>query len=663
MSEMNQLKGNEMHKPKYALFFDNHTMAACPDVGADFNAEEFAGRIRDCGADFVGFAAKCNQGFCYYDTAIGIKHPALRRDMFGEMVAACQSKNIAVTAYLNCGLSNEDAVRHLDWCVISPKGEIYQSGIYNGWVSPYIRTMCVNSPYRDYLISLILEVARKYPVSGFLLDSFNGFPCICPTCIREMKERGINWRDADEIQKFARFSVLRLAEDIVAALRPLSRDYLLYFLGIKASDNVRIGSYLECECLPTRPCWGYDFLPIMSHHLRTLTGDDRPILNMTGRFYEWGDFGSLRPQAAIEYDLFYGISNGMRSNIGGHIHPRGSTQHAIFDRIQAIYSKMQLNEEWYSEAVNLVDIGVISPGEVGKTPALIGITRMLSELKMQFNIINADADFNQYRLLILPDEVLLTPETAAKIKTFLDDGKAVIATGWSGLDPEKQKFALGKDWGIKYVGECKFDPAFFQPMPQLAGGLPELPLALYLRGIEVAAAKGTEVAAVLVKPYFNREWEGVYSNFYLPPDRVTDLPLVTFKGNLAHVSHPIFSAYSEVASVDLRTLFANILSRLLPEPLLKVSGLPSFGKGTVTAQQERRMVHLINYVPELRGKSEIVEEPLYAANVKISLRHDGRIPSRAYLAPGHQKLPLKINGNYAEITVPDIRGYQLVVFE
>ena len=75
------------------------------------------------------------------------------------------------------------------------------------------------------------------------------------------------------------------------------------------------------------------------------------------------------------------------------------------------------------------------------------------------------------------------------------------------------------------------------------------------------------------------------------------------------------------------------------------------------------MVHLINYVPELRGKSEIVEEPLYAANVKISLRHDGRIPSRAYLAPGHQKLPLKINGNYAEITVPDIRGYQLVVFE
>ena len=647
-----------MHKPKYALFFDNHTMAACPDVGTDFKAEEFAGRIHDCGVDFVGFAAKCNQGFCYYDTKIGIRHPSLKRDLFGEMVAACKTRDIAVTAYLNCGLSNEDAIRHLEWNTVSPKGEILQPGIYDlGWVSPYIRTMCVNTPYRDYIISLILEVAHKYPVVGFLLDSFNGFPCVCPVCIGMMKERGINWRDGEEIKKFARASALRLAGDITAALRLVSQDYLLFFLGHRD-----IGSYLECECLPTYPCWGYDYLPIMSHHFRTLTGDDRPILNMTGRFYAWGDFGSLRPQAGIEYDIYYGIANGMRPNIGGHIHPRGSTQHAIFDRIQAVYSKMQLNEEWYTGAHNLADIAVLSPGVVGKTPPLIGVTRMLSELKMQFDIICATADFSKYRLLLLPDEVLLTPETAAKITTFLDAGGAVVATGCSGLDTQKQNFALGKEWGVRYVGECQFDPAFFQPMPQLANGLPDIPLALYRRGIEVAAAKGTEVAAVLVKPYYNREWDGIYSNFYLPPDRVTDLPLATFKGNLAHVSHPIFSAYHDLASVDLRTLFANILSRLLPEPLLKVSGLPSFAKATVTAQRERRMIHLINYVPELRGKSEIVEEPLCAVNVKIALRHDGRIPSHAYLAPGRQKLPLTINGPYAETTIPDLCGYQLVVF-
>jgi len=653
-----------MHRPKYALFFDNHTMAACPDVGAEFNAAEFTDRIKDCGADYVGFAAKCNQGFCYYDTEIGIPHPSLKKDMFGEMVAASQERGIAVCAYFNCGLSNEDALRHLEWNTISPKGSILHPEIdVGGWVSPYIRTLCVNSPYRDYLISLILEVAGKYPVSGFLFDSFNGFPCICPTCVGEMKAKGINWRDEAALQAFARFSVTRLAQDIASAVRSVSEEYLMYFLGISMADNVKIGSYLECECLPTYPCWGYDFLPLFSHHMRTLTGDDRPVLNMTGRFYAWGDFGSLRPQAAIEYDLFYGISNGMRPNIGGHIFPRGHTQHAVFDRIQAIYSKMQANEEWYTDAVNLVDIGVLLPGDIDKTPPLIGVTRMLSELKMQFDIIQADADFARYRLLILPDEVTLTTESAAKIRAFLESGGSVIATGASGLDPEKNAFALEDLWGAKYEGESPFDPAFFQPLPQLESNLPQMPLALYKRGIEISPATDTEVAALLVKPYYNSEWDGVYSNFYLPPDRATDQPVVTFKGRLAHVTHPIFSAYHDLATVELRTLFSNILSRLLNNPALEVSGLPSFAKATVTVQPGRRMVHLLNYVPELRGKSEIIEDALPAFGVKLSLRCDGGRPVKAFTAPNRSELPMDFSNGCVQVTIPEMRGYQLVVFE
>jgi hypothetical protein len=101
----------------------------------------------------------------------------------------------------------------------------------------------------------------------------------------------------------------------------------------------------------------------------------------------------------------------------------------------------------------------------------------------------------------------------------------------------------------------------------------------------------------------------------------------------------------------------------LPDPLIKVSGLPSFGKATVTAQDGRRMIHLINYVPELRGKSEIVEEPLFAKDIKISMRTDGFIPRNAYLAPEGNVLELKHEGIYVFVKVPEIYGYQLVVFE
>jgi len=653
-----------MHSPKYALFFDNHTMAASNDVGSDFDADEFGKRIKDCGVDFVGFPAKCNQGFCYYDTNIGIRHPSLKRDMFGDLVNSCIEKGVAVSAYLNCGLSHEDAVRHPEWNTVSPDGRTLHPDIYDlGWVSPYIRTMCLNSPYRDYLVVLLSEVAQKYPVAGFLLDSFNGFPCVCPVCVGEMRKRAINWRDQHEIERFAHDSAVRLAEDIARTLRGISPDFLLYFLGLNARDNVRLGSYLECECLPTYPCWGYDYLPIMSHHLRTLTKDNRPILNMTGRFYEWGDFGSIRPQAAIEYDVLYGIANGMRPNIGGHIHPRGSTQPAIFDRIQSIFSTMQRNEEWYTDAKNLVDIGVLCVSNVEKSPELIGATRMLSELKMQFDIIYPEADLERYRLLVLPDTMVLTPLQAGSIRKYLASGRAVIATGCSGLNVEKNAFALGAEWGITYLGESLFEPAFFKPLAPFQKYFPDIPLALYKKGIEVKTQRGTETTAVVCKPYYNREWDGVYANFYIPPDRITDSPVVTIHDNVAHITHPIFSAYHALASVELRTLLKIVIERLLPEPLVRVHGLPSFGKVHVTAQKERRMVHLINYVPELRGKSEIVEERLPAVDLSVSLRLDGNNPSRAFLAPECTPLQCKIGADYAEVKIDRICGYQLVVFD
>ena len=75
------------------------------------------------------------------------------------------------------------------------------------------------------------------------------------------------------------------------------------------------------------------------------------------------------------------------------------------------------------------------------------------------------------------------------------------------------------------------------------------------------------------------------------------------------------------------------------------------------------MVHLINYVPELRGKSEIVEEPLYAANVNIEIRHDGMLPTKVYLAPKGKELPFTMENNYVCVDVPVFKGYALIVFE
>ena len=83
-----------MYHPRYAMFFDMHTQEGCPVVGKNFDAGKFAEKLENAGVDLVGFHAKCNQGFCYYDTAIGCRHPSVPagRDILGEVVEACTQK-------------------------------------------------------------------------------------------------------------------------------------------------------------------------------------------------------------------------------------------------------------------------------------------------------------------------------------------------------------------------------------------------------------------------------------------------------------------------------------------------------------------------------------------------------------------------------------------
>ena len=48
-------ESSKMHQPKYCLFYDNHTMPACPDVGENFDVETFIDRSAMQRLFFAGF--------------------------------------------------------------------------------------------------------------------------------------------------------------------------------------------------------------------------------------------------------------------------------------------------------------------------------------------------------------------------------------------------------------------------------------------------------------------------------------------------------------------------------------------------------------------------------------------------------------------------------
>ena len=204
-----------MHQPKYCLFYDNHTMKAIPDVGENFDVDAFTDRVKRCGVDYLVFHARCNQGLAYYDTKIGTKHPSLAFDLFGKLSNACHQKGIALTAYFNAGISSEEGLQHRDWTTLYFDGR----SLREPRLTPHVRTMCYNSGYRDHLIAMVKEVVSNYPVAGLMIDCLLSYPCVCPVCVKDMKEKGIDWSDLQSVTCFSETSAIRLASDIAKEAR------------------------------------------------------------------------------------------------------------------------------------------------------------------------------------------------------------------------------------------------------------------------------------------------------------------------------------------------------------------------------------------------------------------------------------------------------------
>jgi len=655
-----------MHKPKWCLFYDNHTMAMLPDVGKGFDVERFTDRVKACGVDFLTFHARCNQGYAYYDTKIGTRHPSLDYDLFGRLLTSCKRKGIAVSAYFNAGLSHDEGLRRREWLRVSPKGETYTGD----WANPFYKTMCYNTSYGDHLEAMVKEVVENYPIDGLFIDGIMIpiiYPCIGVECIEKMRAMNLDWQRPEDLEKFGTHTAIEMMERINRSALDINPDLLLYF-NCPPPETYRgdLCTYLECECLPTYQAWSYETLPVYSHYLRTLGKET--VLNMTGRFHiRWGDFGGIRTKPSLEYDCIYGLANGMRPNIGGHFHPRGDINDAVFDLIESVYKELQQYDPWFDGTEPLTDIAVVSPEEVYwandnlmKSPA-----RILSELKQQFDIVAPAGDWSKYRTLVLPDNVLFTSEIATKVQRHLDKGGTVISSYHSGLDPARERFVLDA-WQMKYSGEDPVNPPYLQIEGRLAESTPGMPLCLYETGSLVEAGEGAEVLAWVIDPYFNKGFDAERCIYYTPPDKITEKPaaLCCGDGKLIHFSHPIFSIYYNYGSLYIRQMVANALADLLPEPLLKTANMPSFACTAVASQPNRRNVYVMGYVPENRGTSAVmIEDRISMPGIRISLRLDGRKPKKVYLAPDGPNLTCEVNGNYVDVELPDVRGYAIVVFE
>lgn len=650
---MGKLRTRQIH-------LDFHTGPAITDVGAAFDARQFAATMKAAHVNSVTVFAKCHHGHLYYKTARSERHPGLAKglNLLGEQVEALHRVGIGAPIYISVQCDEYAANLHPEWIARGADGTRVRRppGIFTpGW-----QILDMSSPYQEFLAGQTREILRLFkPVDGIFFDMCWDQPSTSTWAVAGMLKAKLDPESDADRAGYARQVARAYMKRFYGMVKASSRNAAVYFNGRgldQLAGEISCFSHVEIESLPTGG-WGYGYFPRHMRHVRTL---GKPYLGQTARFHKsWADFGGLKPYAALEYETGLAMAQGAACSIGDQMHPRGKLDKAAYELIGRAYARVETREPWLDGAVPLAQIGVLQTS-ADSTRIEDGATQMLIQLKHQFDIIAHDADFSRYELLILPDATRLSPQTVKRLGSFLRRGGAMLASGTSGLDDDARR-ALPQ-LGIRPEGFSPFTATYVRFGRRIAEGIPAADHVIYDRGVRVRPVAGAEKLASVVEPYFERSWGKFCSHRQTPPDRLSPYAAAVQYKNVGYIPLPVFDGYANHGNLTCRWLVEKLLDRLLPEPLIRVKA-PAMAEVSVTRQGRRTVVHLLHYCPQRRTPTlDIVEDVVPLLNVEISLKILGNA-RRVYLAPEGKALDFAHAGGRTRVIVPRIDGHAMVVLE
>lgn len=655
------------HLPFRQIHLDFHTSGHIPGVASQFDVKEFADTLEKARVNSICCFSRCHHGLMYFDSKVHPEriHPHLEnKNLLVEQVAELHKRGIRANIYTTIQWDEYTSKAHPEWLVIDEQGKP-TAGMYD---ATFRHTLCVNSPYRDFLKEHLKDVFNHVPVDGLFLDIVGLNDCSCRWCREDMQKQGLDASSKDDRIAFAIDMMNGFKEDMSSFIREIDAECEIFYNAghIAPSSRKSLPHYnhLEAESLPSGE-WGYDHFPVVVRYARTLGMD---LLGMTGKFHtSWADFHSFKNQASLEYEIFHMLAMNTKCSIGDQLHPNGRISQDTYDLIGSVYSSVEKKEPWCKDAKAITDIAVLNPEEFqnatrfdDQPDALRGVTRILVEGGHQFDIIDTLSSLEDYKLVILPDELPVNPELATRLEKYTEQGGKILCTYKSGLNPEGTAFASDL-FGVKLVGDAPFSPDFLMPEGPIGEGLRKTEHVMYQKGLQVEALDGAEVLCETYVPYFNRTWEHYCSHMHTPSTEEAGYPGIVKNNNVVYFMHPVFGQYIQNAPYWVKRMVLNAIDGLLPQPVLKHNGPKSVISAINRQEDENRaVVHMLHYIPESKSDEVlIIEDIIPLHEMKVSVKLDEQIKS-IKCVPENISLDFKKVDDRIEFTLPKLHGHQMI---
>ena len=598
------------------VHLDFHTSRFINDAASEFDAEKFADTFAKARVNSVTLFAKCHHGMCYYPAKTGVAHPALKgRDLLGEQIAALHKRGINAPVYYTVGWEEHAADTRPEWRQMSrdgsfcqvetaPDGGKFQPGRWKflNWLHP---------EYQEHMLGQLDELLANYDIDGIFFD----IVFLHPRGGWDPASRALRAKlscQADDPATHARFELAAqdaFIKKFTRHIRAKNKNAAVFFNGC---NNLLLGSpggwlkaqsHIEIESLPSG-FWGYQHFPRIARYV-SQTG--KAWIGQTGRFQKmWGDFGGIKPRAALEYECFRSQAMGGACGVGDQLPPRGAPDQAAYDLIGAVYAQVEAAEPFYKGAKPIPQIGIVTPAFAGcdaleSDKSLEGAVLMCEEAHYDCAVLKEDSDFTKYELIILPDSVPANGTLARKLAAFHKAGGKLILSAHS--------LAATPFLPVAGRGEVEKFPAYWRARKNFMPALAASDRVFYQQGLNLVGGNGTKTLVDRVPPYFKRSDLEFCSHFQTPPAARADKhPAVLGGKNFACFADPIFREYRQSANLTARDVWKKCAEDLIgPAPF--GADLPT----TVRAYPMRRgkdlIVTLLHYIPTRKAlDTDVIEE-------------------------------------------------------
>jgi len=461
--------------------FDMHTPAQVENVGRDFDPQTFAQALKETGAEAVSYFSRRTYGWSYYPTRVGLPHPHLKWDVFGDGVKALKREGLRVIAYYAIdNIPGPLGERHIEWCRCGPDGVPRLDAD-----SRYLA--CPIGPFPEQmLIPQFREIASTYPVDGFSLDGVYGFfqsPCYCERCRRAFGGPIPHQPDDPTWRAFRHFQVQRIWDVFgrsaaeVARVRP----------GCVTGINWMASTWYS---VPPPASIGYligdppvDNLAFeTAYQLAAWSWRDKPADLMNQRMlHSWSDFTCRTPEN-IETEFATALAAGGKLFVGDLLQPVNVRPDPEVMRLFRTCFDFSEPREAIAKGTQAVsDIAILSSPETLRSRGgewttdenpLKGAYLALVEDGLTTDILfdtDLENRLGKYPALVIPEQVFIGRKAGEAIRRFVEGGGGLIVTGClpQTVDPGEPSSAADRGifqemTGLAAEGEYAFDVAYLE---------------------------------------------------------------------------------------------------------------------------------------------------------------------------------------------------------